>query len=658
MESYGAATSVGTCGLDRDHTFEVRVDGDEYYVYVDNVRYPTSGTLLISDKLTTDATGNEAGIRGNSDDGIIKEFHYDELDTDRTRVYFSSTGNDSTGDGSIATPYQSISKIESEIAANGEGYTYCLKSGDTWDDSSGAGFCKWDSVSNVSVEAYGLTGAKPIIDHWVELSGFSVFSGNIYQLASSGDDRAFLMEDGVRLDGSAVNNRINSTVAGFEQPAAGSLAAGEWRCEADNSTVYLHCSDSANPSTHTILMATSSPSKAVFDAGNSTNVVISDISVTGASSGQGQLALRSDCVDCRIQYCDCAHGYQGQTYGGNDATTAGGRGTWIWQCTSTAMQWRGLGAISPAAPEALAPVIAGNLSHENFKVKYMRGDQEPIMITQGDGGTGDAADRFLVALNVTHDNGDTYAPTDYAAGMESSGGYHPGGINIDSANGDVCYNIISKGYLNANIWNMLSQDIDHAYFYNNIILGFDAANIDEGTHGRVAGVFLRLRSGYDISGFLCAWNTFVDSAFTDVSSETNGGVVAYMDSSSTCAGSVLYNVWSGYDGAWFYNLNRDGSNTLDLTIDGNAYEVTDTTGATTRAKYLGSNISWTTLSAGTWGDSYDTASTYTDPDLAADFTPNVGSPAIGIGNDDLGLEKLDAYLNPRTQDTAGAVEAD
>jgi hypothetical protein len=80
--------------------------------------------------------------------------------------YFSqSTGNDTTGDGSISTPWQTIAKINSTSFSPGD--NIYLKAGDTWTIGSGESGIDidWDGTEGnvITLTSYG-TGAKPIID--------------------------------------------------------------------------------------------------------------------------------------------------------------------------------------------------------------------------------------------------------------------------------------------------------------------------------------------------------------------------------------------------------------------------------------------------------------------------------------------------------------
>ena len=66
--------------------------------------------------------------------------------------YVSTSGNDSTGDGSIGSPYATVSKAITSASA---GDTIYVKRGDTFTMSSHISVNK-----SLTIDAYG-TGAKP-----------------------------------------------------------------------------------------------------------------------------------------------------------------------------------------------------------------------------------------------------------------------------------------------------------------------------------------------------------------------------------------------------------------------------------------------------------------------------------------------------------------
>ena len=84
--------------------------------------------------------------------------------TRATTYYFSTSGDDTTGTGTQAAPWQTISKINTTIAAfdgNAGGLAILLKAGDTWDTTVGINVGK----SHVTVGRYG-TGADPYLNFY------------------------------------------------------------------------------------------------------------------------------------------------------------------------------------------------------------------------------------------------------------------------------------------------------------------------------------------------------------------------------------------------------------------------------------------------------------------------------------------------------------
>ena len=76
----------------------------------------------------------------------------------------NAAGNDSTGDGSITTPWKSLSKANTQIASlsSGDIATLYFDRSDTWTFTSNNDVLTIRK-SNVTIDAYG-SGAKPIFD--------------------------------------------------------------------------------------------------------------------------------------------------------------------------------------------------------------------------------------------------------------------------------------------------------------------------------------------------------------------------------------------------------------------------------------------------------------------------------------------------------------
>jgi acyl-CoA thioesterase-1 len=95
--------------------------------------------------------------------------------------YFSnSTGNDVTGNGTQASPWRSLAKLNAMLntVVNGtESASIYLRRGDTWILTSNSNINI--DKSNITIDAYGVTTAKPIIDgngRYPNTTGISVIS--------------------------------------------------------------------------------------------------------------------------------------------------------------------------------------------------------------------------------------------------------------------------------------------------------------------------------------------------------------------------------------------------------------------------------------------------------------------------------------------------
>jgi hypothetical protein len=121
--------------------------------------------------------------------------------------YFSqSTGNDTTGNGSIETPWQTIAKINSTAFSAGD--NVYLKAGDTWIIGSGEDGIDvdWNGTegSLITLTSYG-TGAKPIIDASAQTGdGRSTGAETEVCIHLAGSQGNYVTIDGIDLRG-AVN---------------------------------------------------------------------------------------------------------------------------------------------------------------------------------------------------------------------------------------------------------------------------------------------------------------------------------------------------------------------------------------------------------------------------------------------------------------------
>lgn len=103
----------------------------------------------------------------------------------------SSTGDDTSGDGTIGNPYASIDKVNALTLSAGDAVLF--KRGDEFEGTitpnySGA------SGSPIIYAAYG-TGTKPKIYNSVEVTGWTNYSGNIYKTTVTSDVKQLFIDD-------------------------------------------------------------------------------------------------------------------------------------------------------------------------------------------------------------------------------------------------------------------------------------------------------------------------------------------------------------------------------------------------------------------------------------------------------------------------------
>lgn len=111
--------------------------------------------------------------------------------------FFSNSGDDSNNGTSSATPWKTLSKLNTEIAAGTfNGKIVAFKRGDIFSGVT----ITISSENNITFVAYG-TGNKPVISMANTVSdSWSVFSGNIYEvtLSQSPSHILYLFKDGIK----------------------------------------------------------------------------------------------------------------------------------------------------------------------------------------------------------------------------------------------------------------------------------------------------------------------------------------------------------------------------------------------------------------------------------------------------------------------------
>lgn len=103
-----------------------------------------------------------------------------------TNYYFSTTGNDTTGDGSIGNPWQTVAKAITTLAASSGNIGLFFKRGDQWNETTLPTLNK----PNVTIGAWGTALNKPWFNRFTlkyNSAGWTLAAGNRYTRTEATD---------------------------------------------------------------------------------------------------------------------------------------------------------------------------------------------------------------------------------------------------------------------------------------------------------------------------------------------------------------------------------------------------------------------------------------------------------------------------------------
>jgi hypothetical protein len=192
-----------------------------------------------------------------------------------TTVYISTSGDDVTGDGSFATPWATITKVNSYLAANLSNVAVLLKCGDVWTGTTGIDVPA--GAENITVATYG-DGNAPFLNAFASTlaSGGTLWTnaaGNRYttSISQPGDFREQLNRD-------KAYRRVAST-AEVESTANSYYWTG--------GTMHVHATNAAgtavDPDTiaYEYTLASTTPDTGVDVASGATNVRVDGLRAEG-----------------------------------------------------------------------------------------------------------------------------------------------------------------------------------------------------------------------------------------------------------------------------------------------------------------------------------------------------------------------------------------
>lgn len=173
--------------------------------------------------------------------------------TAQTYYISSSTGSDSTGNGSVSTPFKTFKGAGLNVQnALDPGDRVLFKRGDEWigDDADVEIYSSGTADKYIFMGAYGtgsilpkFTGSITTASLGAAFEGWVLSSGSIYYANTSPDTYIDWVPYIVGQDDNTVLHRRTSLAA---------VTAGSFYYDPTTKKLYVWCSDSANPSTHTM----------------------------------------------------------------------------------------------------------------------------------------------------------------------------------------------------------------------------------------------------------------------------------------------------------------------------------------------------------------------------------------------------------------------
>lgn len=585
----GVTTTINTISLnlsaDTRYQLSVEATGTSIKCWLNDAH-------LISTTDSFNQTAKMHGIRMNIGARCYEFICREYIAWDRT--YFSQSGDDSTGNGTIATPYKTLSKLESEALLSSGNHRFLLKSGERWRESnqfdnvegSGTG---WDDSQPIIIGRYDV-GDKPRVTPALDKSsGWSGPDANgEYTLTGQSQTLMFLLEDGVRMNGAtkSMNSRfhpLGSAYSGHNRcPVIGSLNPGDWYLDEGPDVLYYKPTSGA-PSSHLIEISTGSA--AAIRVSKCNHIIVQDLHAYASGHSSGPMNAHGGSSDFVWFRRNEVHtGIRGMVVGSLSTIVTD------WRMSENDIHdqvWRGAGSTSPN-PSNGCPrgQVAFNYIHDNFRLKADYGDMEIWMI-------GPADDNVTLEWNHCYQNG----PTDDIP--VAIGQCHVGCAHDDPSELIVRYNWIEGSTMGAFHHQSDEGNCTGEFYYNVIV----ACGTDKGPHNRKSGLSCRAGEGYTLN-IKMHHNLIVDCEFSN-GHDSNGCFNFWINSSGGTINADVYNnvIASFHGNGWYFKEWVNGG-TLNLSLDGLLMHRSDAnTNAVKLVRYTG-NSSYSTSQllggAGTW----------------------------------------------------------
>lgn len=250
-----------------------------------------------------------------------------------TTYYFSQSGDDSTGDGSEGSPWKTIAKANTEMAAD---TAFLFNRGDIWEDGTQLTV----DENNVTIGAYG-TGERPIFNkfnnkllaadnEWTSVSGdtwSTTVTGTIGWIVKSDDRRG---DDGVFMRQVWTTNEA-TTVAAME-------ASGFMSWAQNSTTLYVRLGSGIDPNDFDLETSLSNRDSGVQINNGVTGIRVTGLEILGYSldiatgnhnDGYGIIFLGNANETCYVD--DCVILYGSSHVAGHLYSFAGSGGKSFWK---------------------------------------------------------------------------------------------------------------------------------------------------------------------------------------------------------------------------------------------------------------------------------------------------------------------------------------
>jgi len=502
--------------------------------------------------------------------------------------YVATTGNDTTGDGSINNPYKTVQKGANMATTPGD--TVIVREG-TYRETVNISYSGSEG-NPITFRAYA--GETVIIKGSDVVTGWVNHNGNVWKKTGWTSNSQQVFDEGVPLQQIGMPSQYFTT---FEYPNPvgedlDDMAAGRFWYDSENTTLYVQLSDNSNP--NDCVMEASVRRRIFFEYLKSyinlEDIIFEHSNAAAFCDGDAAVQLGSNCIidSCTIRYTDMtglSMGYQASNAQAlncileyNGLSGAGGSASYnylISGCTITHNNYRDFNANWAAS--GIKAAAHGYGTVENNEIAYnnasgMWCDYE------------DTANTTIICNNYIHDNGPKEA-----------------GIFFEASRSGLIYNNVLVGNERRGIYISGSYDTK---VYNNTIVeqkGVAAIQLLNGIHN-CTNVLIKNNIVYN-SDSACSYDLYMISqagTTSDYNCFYRGGSTIKLHS-----GAALYTTLLSWQQNTAYDDHSLNCNPMFLTENGDDYRTSTDSYVVDHGATLGEIYDDYTGTDRPQGDAYD-----------------------------------------------------